>query len=216
MTSFSVVIPTRNRPHFLKPALASVLVQTHQPRDIIVVDDGHGARRAIHGLPENIAVLDNGQRGPVAARNLGVNHSTSDCIAFLDDDDWWTDPRYLEKAATQFEAGADFCFGDGLMVFDDGRPELPYSFGADLISAATYRRSLHDPLGHFDEALPYYWDWDWYLRLARSGVRLAHIQHPVVAIRVHSQNMSGDSLEGERRANLDTFARKHSLPPITL
>lgn len=226
MVSFSVVIPTRGRHHYLQQAIASVLEQSFPARDIIVVDDGHGAREAVSHLSPRITVLDNRERGPVPARNLGVGHSRSDCIAFLDDDDWWTDADYLDRAARQFDAGADFCFADGAMVFDDGRPPLPYSFKADrhllerdntiLISAVAYRRSIHDRLGPFDESLPFYWDWDWYLRVARAGHQLNHLQSPAVAIRVHAQNMSGESLEAERRANLDRFAAKHHLPPIPL
>lgn len=226
MSSFSVVIPTRNRPHFLKEAISSVLAQSLRPRDIIVVDDGEGAREALKGLSEEFVVLDNRQHGPVAARNLGVSSSTSDVIAFLDDDDWWTDQKYLEKATCCFDTGSDFSFGDGKLVFDNGAPDLPFSFDASktslerdntiLISAVCYRRSLHFTLGAFDETLPYYWDWDWYLRIARSGAKFAHIAEPVAAIRVHSQNMSGESLEAERRANLDLMTQKHRLPPIPL
>lgn len=226
MTSFSVVIPTRNRPAFLRTAIESVLKQEWPARDIIVVDDGTGAAQAVADLSDRIAVLDNQQRGPVAARILGVTASTSDCIAFLDDDDWWTSTTYLARAAAAFEGGADFCFGDGTMAFEDGRPDVPFQFDADakslesdntiLISAVSYRRLLHSALGPFDEALPYYWDWDWYLRIARAGYDLRRIPHPVTAIRVHAQNMSGDRLEAERRANLDAFSRKHGLPPLVL
>ena len=85
-----------------------------------------------------------------------------------------------------------------------------------LISGVVYRRNLHAALGAFDESLPFYWDWDWYLRVARSGHSLTHIRMPVVAIRVHAQNMSGESLESQRRINLDRFSTKHALPPIPL
>ena len=223
---FSVVIPTRNRPQFLTQAVTSVLDQNFAADEILVVDDGHGAGMALAGLSPRIRVLDNGSRGPVPARNLGVETASGDVIAFLDDDDWWTDRSYLAKAAAVFDAGAAFCFGDGTMVFEDGRADLPYSFGADastlerdntiLISAVTFRRALHAGMGRFDESLPYYWDWDWYLRVARAGHLLHHIAQPVVAIRVHALNMSGDSLEVQRRANLDAFAAKHGLQPIPL
>jgi glycosyltransferase involved in cell wall biosynthesis len=226
MTSFSVVIPTRNRPQFLRQSVASVLQQTHLPSEIIIVDDGAGAGEAVAIMSPRISILDNQQRGPVPARNLGVSTATSDFIAFLDDDDWWTDHTYLAQAAALFEAGADFCFADGKMVFENGHDDLPYAFGADagtlerdntiLISAVTYRRRLHASLGLFDAALPFYWDWDWYLRVARAGCELAHLEKPVVAIRVHDQNMSGDLLEFQRRDNLDALARKHGLPPIPL
>jgi glycosyltransferase involved in cell wall biosynthesis len=226
MASFSVIIPTRNRQVYLKQAVDSVLAQDHAASEIIVVDDGQGAGDAVADLSPAIKVLDNRSRGPVVARNMGVAAATSDCIAFLDDDDWWTDAGYLTCAAAAFAHGANFCFGDGTMVFEDGCGELPYSFEADgetltrdntiLISAVTYRRALHGSLGPFDELLPYYWDWDWYLRIARAGHLLVHLQRPAVAIRVHAQNMSGDSLENERRANLDAFSVKHGLPPIPL
>jgi glycosyltransferase involved in cell wall biosynthesis len=226
MTSISVVIPTRARHHFLKQAIASVLAQGLPPKEIIVVDDGEGAREAVGHMHASVSVLDNRQRGPVPARNMGVAHATGDVICFLDDDDWFTDAAYFEKAALAFERGSAFCYADGVMAFEDGRDSLPFAFHADagtlsrdntiLISGVMFRRSLVDDLGPFDEALPFYWDWDWYLRVARAGHELIHIQRPVVAIRVHARNMSGDSLEAQRRANLDAFSTKHGLPPIPL
>jgi len=226
MISISVIIPTRGRHHFLKQALESVLAQGYAASEIIVVDDGVGAAEAVGHLHPSITVLENQQRGPVPARNMGVARASGDCICFLDDDDWFTDNTYFAKAAEAFDRGADFCFADGVLSFEDGRPDLPFDFHADattlmrdntiLISGVIYRRSLHAALGPFDETLPFYWDWDWYLRIARAGRLLTHIRRPVVAIRVHAQNMSGESLEAQRRANLDRFSTKHALPPIPL
>jgi glycosyltransferase involved in cell wall biosynthesis len=226
MTSISVIIPTRARHHFLKQAIASVLAQSVAAIEIIVVDDGQGAAEAVGHLHHVIRVLDNRERGPVPARNMGVAHATGDIICFLDDDDWFTDQTYFEKAALAFDRGSDFCYADGIMAFEDGRDSLPFAFHADagtltrdntiLISGVMYRRSLHAELGPFDEALPFYWDWDWYLRVARAGHELTHIQRPIVAILVHARNMSGDSREAQRRANLDAFSTKHGLPPIPL
>ncbi|MCA3562308.1 MAG: glycosyltransferase family 2 protein [Aestuariivirga sp.] len=226
MSSISVVIPTRGRHHFLRQALESVMAQGHAPHEIIVVDDGVGAAEAVAGMHPAIRVLDNGQRGPVPARNLGIAHATGDCICFLDDDDWFIDNGYFARVAEAFARGAGFCFCDGILRFEDGRPDLPFAFDADmetltrdntiLISGVVYRRSLHLALGTFDESLPYYWDWDWYLRVARAGHPLTHIRMAAVAIRVHAQNMSGESLEAQRRANLDRFSTKHALPPVPL
>lgn len=226
MNRISVIIPTRGRHHFLKQALTSVLAQTEAAAEIIVVDDGVGAREAVAHMHPSITVLDNRERGPVPARNMGVSHASGEIICFLDDDDWFTDETYFKKAALAFGRGGDFLYADGIMAFEDGRESLPFAFHADaetltrdntiLISGVMYRRSLHAELGGFDETLPFYWDWDWYLRVARAGHALTHIQRPVVAIRVHARNMSGDSLEAQRRANLDAFSTKHALPPIPL
>lgn len=226
MNRISVIIPTRGRHHFLKQALTSVLAQTEAAAEIIVVDDGVGAKEAVAHMHPSITVLDNHERGPVPARNMGVSHASGEIICFLDDDDWFTDETYFKKAALAFGSGGDFLYADGIMAFEDGRESLPFAFHADaetltrdntiLISGVMYRRSLHAELGGFDETLPFYWDWDWYLRVARAGHALTHIQRPVVAIRVHARNMSGDSLEAQRRANLDAFSTKHALPPIPL
>lgn len=217
----SVIIPSRNRPRFLEDAIASVKAQTLRGLDIIVVNDGD------ESLPENLAkgvrVMDNGRRGPVAARNAGVRSAKHGLVAFLDDDDTWTDPQHLERAATCLSRGADFYFADGYLVFNDRRREsLSFCFEADanslerdntiLISAVCYRRSLHGTLGEFDESLPFYWDWDWYLRVARSGARLFRYAFPSAAIRIHDANMSGSDTSESRQANLFAFARKHGLP----
>ncbi len=226
MTRFSVIIPTRGRLQFLRQAVASVLEQTHATHEIMVVDDGAGALDAVGQMAPSVIVLDNSQRGPVPARNRGIAKATGDVIAFLDDDDWWTDKTYLAQAAAAFQAGAKFCFADGGLSFEDQRAPLAFEFDADaqslerdntiLISAVSYRRSLHQELGGFDETLPFYWDWDWYIRVARAGHALTHIRSAAVAIRVHAQNMSGESLYRQRRENLDCFAAKHRLPPIPL
>lgn len=226
MSSISVIIPTRGRHHFLREAIASVLGQSHPPAEILVVDDGAGAREAIGHMDPSIRVLDNRERGPVPARNSGVAEALGELICFLDDDDWFIDRDYLAAATQACAQGAVFCYTDGRLVFEDGRPDLPFAFHADadtltrdntiLISGVVYRRSLHAEIGLFDGALPYYWDWDWYLRVARAGHSLTHIERPAVAIRVHARNMSGESLEAQRRRNLDQFSAKHALPPIPL
>jgi len=224
--SIAVIIPTKNRLGFLRTAVDSVLAQSLPAREIIVVDDSEGAAAALAGLSPVLSVLDNRRRGPVPARILGVSQATSDLIAFLDDDDWLSHADHLADAARSVAAGADLVFSDGMLIFEDGSPAEPFAFDADarsleanntiLISAVAYRRALHGTLGGFDAALPYYWDWDWYLRVARSGAKLTHISRPSISIRVHTQNMSGPEQEAARRANLDRFSEKHGLPFIPL
>jgi glycosyltransferase involved in cell wall biosynthesis len=224
--SVSAVIPTRNRHRFLLEAVHSLLAQSSPPAEIIVVDDGEGAANALSGVAATLRVLDNQSRGPVAARTRGVASAKGDLIAFLDDDDWLIDEAYLEGAAGLIANGADLVFCDGTLMFEDGSGSEPFAFDADakslernntiLISGVVYRRALHETLGGFDEALPFYWDWDWYLRVARGGFALKRVARPSVAIRVHAANMSGGNREAERRDNLDRFASKHGLAAIPL
>ena len=85
-----------------------------------------------------------------------------------------------------------------------------------LISTVCYRRDLHKMLGVFDEALPYYWDWDWYLRVANADYRISRSNHVAAAIRVHPHNMSGSENRDARQANLDLLVAKHGMGKIIL
>ena len=85
-----------------------------------------------------------------------------------------------------------------------------------LVSALCYRRNLHDRLGLFDEALPIYWDWDWSLRVARSGAPMVQDHTLSAVIRRHPGNVTGAGHDDLRRADLDRLAAKHGLGPLVL
>jgi glycosyltransferase involved in cell wall biosynthesis len=219
----SCIIPTRNRPEFLSEAVASVLRQSHQDFELLIVNDGAAV------VPEfddtRVQVIDSGQSGAVSARNLGVASARGKAIAWLDDDDIWTDNTFLAQCANLIANGSDFIFADGALVFPDGSHK-PFAKHADaetlqhdntiLISAVCYRHDLHHQIGNFDSALPYYWDWDWYLRVARAEKVVTHLETPVVEIRIHAQNMSGDSNVKARTDNLNQLCSKHNLDDLPL
>lgn len=217
-----MIIPTRNRETYLAQAVASVLAQKDVALELLLINDGDAL--ATEFADPRVKIFDNQKRTAVPARNLGVAQASGTYIAFLDDDDFWIDAEHLKRAAENFTRGSDFYFADGEMLFPDGtrkayaQTATRDSLAQDntiLISAACYRRSLHDQLGLFDLALPYYWDWDWYLRVARGGARLYHQSDPAVCIRIHAQNMSGQNTI-DRQSNLDALAAKHRLGRIPL
>lgn len=217
------IIPTRNRPDYIAESTASVLAQDHSNLELIIVNDGEIA------VPEfddpRIRILNSGQAGAVPARNLGAAQAKGDAIAWLDDDDVWTDTHFLSACVDSLNAESDFVFGDGALAFPDGTRKAfannasPESLRQDntiLISAVCYRRSLHHSLGMFDTSLPYYWDWDWYLRVAHAGHLMTRLVTPVVDIRIHQNNMSGTTNAEARAANLQLLCDKHGLPKIQL
>jgi glycosyltransferase involved in cell wall biosynthesis len=219
----SCIIPTRNRPDYIATSAASVLGQSHADLELIIVNDGTTAVPVF--ADPRARVLDSGEAGAVPARNLAVASATGDAIAWLDDDDQWTDGHFIESCVSLFEGGSDFVFGDGALVFPDGKRKAfakdanATSLARDntiLISSVCYRSTLHDTLGQFDETLPYYWDWDWYLRVARDGRHLTRLARPVVDIRIHENNMSGTANAEKRAANLRQFCTKHGLPNVPL
>ena len=85
---FSIIIPTFNRPGGLHRCLAS-LAALHYPRDrfeVIIVDDGSTPPAAPEAEGLNLKIIRQINRGPAAARNLGVAHSSGEMLAFIDDD----------------------------------------------------------------------------------------------------------------------------------
>jgi glycosyltransferase involved in cell wall biosynthesis len=201
----------------------SVLAQDYRNTEVIIINDGTIAVPPFSD--PRVRVIDSGQRGAVPARNMGVAVARGEAIAWLDDDDIWTEPYFLSAAANALTERNDFVFADGALVFPDGR-RAPFAKNADaatlerdntiLISAVCYRRALHLQLGLFDEALPYYWDWDWYLRVTRAACVLTRLVLPVVDIRIHENNMSGLANAEPRRKNLDLLCAKHALTNIEL
>lgn len=96
-TDVSVIVPTYNRAAWIGATLRSVLAQSHQPREIIVVDDGSAddteAVVATFGPAVTYVRQENG--GVSVARNHGARLATSEVVAFVDSDDLWH-PRKLE------------------------------------------------------------------------------------------------------------------------
>src|SRR6516165_6298515 len=98
MTEVSVVIPTFNRWPMVAEAVASVMAQSRVEFELIIVDDGSIDQTATQ-LPawtelitsehRPVRTLRTQNRGPAAARNLGVAAARAPLIAFLDSDDLW-------------------------------------------------------------------------------------------------------------------------------
>jgi glycosyltransferase involved in cell wall biosynthesis len=94
----SVIIPLYNRGEYIKRAIDSVLSQTYQNFEIIIIDDGStdGSSDVVKRFPDTrIRLLSQENQGVSAARNKGAGNASSDFLAFLDADDEWL-PDHLE------------------------------------------------------------------------------------------------------------------------
>ena len=95
----SVVIPLYNKAPYIRRAIESVLKQTYQKFEILVVgghsNDG-GEDIVLEFNDSRIILIDEVGKGVSAARNQGINLSSGSLVSFLDADDYWP-PRYLES-----------------------------------------------------------------------------------------------------------------------
>ena len=99
---FSIVIPLYNKAPHIEATLRSVLAQTLQPDEIIVVDDGStdGGDKVVQSLRnDRITLLQQRNAGASVARNTGIVAAHSKYVAFLDADDVWL-PSHLETLKT--------------------------------------------------------------------------------------------------------------------
>lgn len=186
MPSVSVIIPTYNRCDFVREAMASVLAQTFQDFELIVVDDGStdGTADVVREFPR-IRYLSQENRGVSAARNVGVAVSRGELIAFLDSDDLWQ-PQKLATQVAFFATRPDahICqteevwVRNGVRVNPRNKHRKPSGdiFAASLHlclvspSAVMMRRELFDHMGGFDEELPACEDYDLWLRISAHNL----------------------------------------------
>jgi glycosyltransferase involved in cell wall biosynthesis len=140
----SVVIPTYNRRAFVTMAIDSVLAQSYQDREIIVVDDGStdDTPAVLKAYGDRIRTIRQRNSGPGAARNAGIQAARGRWIAFLDSDDEWSP----EKLARQM---ADVTRQPGLCAhFTNVRFVLPDQDPVDLFKI----RGFH-PAGRAERVL---------------------------------------------------------------
>jgi len=105
----SVLIPSYNRSKFVTKAIDSVLAQTYQNLEIIVVDSStDDTRKALRAYGDKVRCIYQEPCGVSNARNLGVKEAQGRWVAFLDSDDEWL-PQKLEVQMDQIEKRSDLC-----------------------------------------------------------------------------------------------------------
>ena len=205
----TVIIPTFNRASLVVRAIRSVLGQTCQDWELIVVDDcsTDGTEQAVRGFSDNRITYirhDRNRRLP-AARNTGIRRAQGEYVAFLDDDDEWL-PEKLEKELEVFR-NSDPAVGlvyTGKMILDESgrvlKVRMPTKSGWvydalldwDFIgspSRVTVKKQVLDRVAGFDETFLNCQDYDLWLRVARAS-KIACVPYCLVKRHLVSDQMS--------------------------
>ncbi len=202
--TISVIIPVYNGAKFLRPALESVFAQSLLPTEVLVVDDGSTDESPeIARSFSGVTWIGQENRGPAAARNLGVARSQGDYLAFVDQDDIWLPEKlelqlnFLLKHKQQLYC---LCLQRHVLEVGSTRPEwLPErAFSEDLEaltpSALFARREAFDAVGLFDETINTASDADWFFRAEDKGFSRALVNTRLIVKRVHNECQSFDPL----------------------
>tara|TARA_B100000925_G_C21978278_1_gene461113 strand:- start:189 stop:1121 length:933 start_codon:yes stop_codon:yes gene_type:complete len=187
---FSVVIPLHNKEAYVAKTLNSVLNQTYQNFEVILVNDYSSDNsldvvNAVHDRRVKI-IEHNENKGLSASRNTGINASTYPYIAFLDADDYW-DSTYLETIfsiikeypnesvfATHYREnfkGKFFIPKSNLPISSKGKTFLVRDFfeinlGRLILtqSCIVLHKSIFKKVGYYDEDVTFAEDIDFYIR----------------------------------------------------
>jgi glycosyltransferase involved in cell wall biosynthesis len=194
MTSVSVIIPAYNVARFVAGALDSVLAQSMQDFELIVVDDGstdETARIVQSYLSDSrIRYIFQGNRGLPGARNAGAKISKGEYLAFLDADDFFA-PNALELMRQGFEQSRAAWSIVGVLKLEQGRKTIrrvnipPGDLFLAILDNDFVTRSPFYPrheffnVGMYDEEIRMREDWDLNIRMIAAGRPFVVIDEPL-------------------------------------
>jgi len=200
----SVLVPCHDLGRFLDEAVDSVLRQTRQDFEILVVNDGStddatNALLASYARPRT-RVLTTEHRGLARARNLALEHAAGEYVCALDADDR-LEPRFLEKTVGALERDPALTFvscwlrtfGEEDWVWRQDRCDLAAVLAEDtVLTASPVRRQAVLDAGGWDPAMPApgYEDWDLWITLLERGARGEIVPEVLFAYRRRPGSMS--------------------------
>lgn len=184
----SVIIPTYNRLELLKRSVESVMAQTYENWELIVVDDcsQDGTREYIESLKDSRVSYYRNEinMGPAASRNVGAAKAKGSLLAFQDSDDIWMPDKLVKTVDALLTAPEEYALVYHEVQEEDGTiipaENIPYENKTGNIfphlllypmidtPAAVIRKSCFDALGGFCEALKSMEDYELFLRVSKE------------------------------------------------
>lgn len=191
----SVVVPVYNGVNFVDEALASIGGQQHADLEVVLVDDGStdGLPELAARLPAQVRYLRQDNRGPAAARNLGIRSARAGVIAFLDVDDRWT-PGHLERLEQALRKSPAAGIAQGriqqVVVGPDGSEHLSGPYRMPYLGSCLFRRWVFDRCGYFDEQMRFGEDYDLMCRAWEQDIPKCLVEEVSLLYRRHGGNMT--------------------------
>ena len=211
MPNVSVIIPTHNCGRYLGASIESALNQSYPDLEIIVVNDGSTDNTDSvleRYLKEKRIkyIKNNEKKGLSASRNIAIDASKGNLIAFLDADDIFLKDK-IKKQVKLFEINSriDICYTNEIYFNEEENKEIlstRYHFSGDIfyymkrsnfihVSTAMARSGILRK-NKFDETLKSHEDWELFLRLAHKGANFAYIKDALSKIRIRKDSMTVD------------------------
>lgn len=179
---FSVIIPTYNRDQFIQKAVDSVLNQSFDNFELIVIDDGSEdqTQQVLSKYSDQrLKCFKQQNQGVASARNRGLELARGNWICFLDSDDWWVNHK-LERTFKEIKTNPkikifhtdEIWYKNGTLHNQKNIHKKPSGFVYDhalplcciSISTVAIHHTVFDVIGIFDESMEACEDYDFWLR----------------------------------------------------
>ncbi len=216
----SIIMPTFNRGHVLKKAILSILDQTYENWELIIVDDASSDDTAIlvnEYKDSRIKYIYNQKnQGANYCRNVGAKNAKGKYLAFLDSDNYWENNKLemqlREIAGTQEDVGFVFC---RQIVYEDGKTEmipeedrLEHDLGQimywrNIVDTNTVlmKRECFEKAGGFDEKMPRIQDWEFFFRV----LNICHYKALYLPVCLNHNVIQNDSISKNNQKYVDAI-----------
>jgi teichuronic acid biosynthesis glycosyltransferase TuaG len=213
-------MPAYNAAVFIAEAIRSVIDQSYQNWELIVVNDGSADHtpaivETFALQDKRVKLLNQENKGLGAARNAGMDGAAGQWIAFLDADDLWlTNKLQVQYLFIRENPGVDVLYADGYTLTPDAPIKLFYHFqvakgissGAQMyqrlfsancipVLSACVKKEWNNRIGGQNEETKGSEDWDYWLRLSREGAVFYGMSARLFIYRLHAGSMSARLLD---------------------
>lgn len=207
----SIVMPAYNCEKYIREAINSVLNQTYQNWELLVIDDGSKDKtsyiiKEFENKDSRIRYIKNEKNmGVSATRNRGIFIASSEWIAFLDSDDMWEKTKLEKQIKMAEEKSAEFLFTGSSYINEEGKP---YKGIFRVTESVTYKKLRNQNVISCSSVLikkkffenikmekdDIHEDYAVWLRVLKTGVTAFGINEPLLIYRISRNSKSGDKI----------------------
>jgi glycosyltransferase involved in cell wall biosynthesis len=218
----SIVTPSYNQGRYIRRTIESVLAQTHPNVEYVVIDGGSTDETLdiLRTYGDRVRWISEPDTGQTEAINKGLRMVSGEIVGYLNSDDVLL-PHAIEVVVTHFHnhPECDLVYGDADYVDEEDTiigtyATADYSFERLMDDccvcqpAAYWRASVGAVVGPFDESAHYAMDYDYWIRVDRSGFVLQHLHDTIAQSRLHATTKTLSARPAVYREILDVCRRR--------
>jgi len=217
MTVVSVILPTFGRKNNFREALENLCEQDFQDFEVVVVDDNPPGSVERDFIEDSVKKFNSdldvlhiqrgSEQGLASARNNGIEQSSGDYIAFLDDDDRWKPEKLMKQIESLEKSGFEGCYTSYVMVSEDDHPDHIVEVFKDVVSlsdilkenivgspsSVMMQKDCLEEVGMFRNDMDGAEEWDLWARFVKNGFKFKALNEPLTLYRKGNDSMASHS-----------------------